>query len=71
MRAKTIYAIAWLCLIGAMPSIGFGLSMIKKGQTVAGTVLCGLYVLLITVTIICAYYGKKKLADERKRESIF
>ncbi len=71
MRAKTIYGIAWLCLIGALPSIGFGLPLIKKGQMAAGTVLCGLYVLLVTVAIVCAYYGKKKLAEERRREWVF
>lgn len=71
MRARTFHTIAWLCLIGALPSIGLGLPLIKKGQTDAGILLCGLYILLVAIAIVMAYYGKEKSAEERQRESRF
>jgi hypothetical protein len=71
MRARTIHKLAWLCLIGALPSIGFGLPMVKKDQSATGFVLCGLFVFLVATTIALARYSKKKFAEERRRESLF
>jgi len=68
VKARTVAALAWFCLLIAFGCVVAGLPLMKRGSA-AGLPLVILFFVFITAAIVLVWLERKKRAEEQRRLS--